>query len=164
VVASNTQFDIWAMALDADKGSAKPFPYLQTEFREAYSRFSPDGRWLAYTSDESKRNEIYVQSFPTPGGKLPVSTKGGERPVWSRDGKELYFVSPDGKMMAAEVKTGSKFEAGVPKPLFNVRLSRGMDAWFDVTGDGRFLIPVQVGQTSKAPITVVVNWQAGLRK
>ncbi len=165
VVNPNTQFDIWALPLNPGKpGDEKPFPYLLTEFGELYGRFSPDGRWLAYTSNETKRNEIYVQSFPTPGGKLPVSTNGGERSIWSGDGKELYFVSLDGKMMAAEVNTSSKFEAGVPKPLFNVRLSRGMDAWFDVTKDGRFLIPVQVEQTSKAPITVVVNWQAGLKK
>jgi hypothetical protein len=119
---------------------------------------------LAYTSDESKRNEIYVQSFPIPGRKLPISTNGGERSIWSRDGKELFFVSPDGNIMAAEVRIGATLEVGVPKPLFKVRLSRAMDAWFDVTRDGRFLIPVQVEQPSKAPITVMLNWHAGLKK
>ena len=99
-----------------------------------------------------------------PGSKFKVSMDGGERSVWSRDGKELYFVSPDEKMMAAPVKTEPKFEAGVPKPLFKVRLSRAMDAWFDVTKDGRFLVPVQVDQTMNVPIIVVVNWQAGLKK
>ena len=165
-VNPKTKFDIWVLPLNPDKpGDWKPFPYLQTEFGEWFGRLSPDGRWLAYTSDESKRHEIYVQSFPTPRGKLPVSTNGGERSVWSRDGKELYFVSPDGKMMAAEVKSGSKFETGVPKSLFNVRLPRDIDSWFDVSKDGRFLIPVQVEQPAKAPtITVVVNWQAGLKK
>ena len=167
VVNPKTLRDIWVLSFNqsgdlAVKGT--PLPYLLTEFDELYGRISPDGRWLAYTSNESKRNEIYVQSFPTPGGKLPVSTNGGERSVWRRDGKELYFVSPDGKMMAAEVKSGAKFEVGVPKPLFNVRLSRGMDPWFDVTKDGRFLIPVQLEQSANVPITVVVNWQAGLNK
>jgi len=137
---------------------------LQTEYAEWLGKISPDGRWLAYTSDESKRNEIYVHSFPMPGGKMAVSTNDGERSVWSRDGKELYFVSPDGKMMAAAVKSGSKFEAGVPKSLFNVRLPRDMASWFDVSKDGRFLIAAQVEQTARAPITVVVNWQAVLKK
>jgi hypothetical protein len=164
-VNPKTLHDIWVLPFNPDKpGDGKAFPYLITEFAEGYGRISPDGRWLAYTSDETKRNEIYVQSFPTPGGKLPVSTNGGERSIWSRDGKELYFVSLDGKMMAAKVKAGSQFEAGVPKPLFNVRLPRGIDSWFDVTKDGRFLIPVQVEQAAKAPITVVINWQAGLKK
>jgi serine/threonine protein kinase/Tol biopolymer transport system component len=161
----NTKSDIWVLPLNPDKpGDWKPFPYLQTEFAEQFARLSPDGHWLAYTSDESKRNQIYVQSFPTPGGEWQVSTNGGERSIWGRDGKELYFLSLDGTMMVAEVKSGSKFETGVPKSLFNVRLARDIDPWFDVSKDGRILIPVQVEQTAKAPITVVVNWQAGLKK
>jgi Tol biopolymer transport system component len=165
VVNPKTSFDIWLLAFNPDTpGGGTPRPYLLTEFDERNARISPDGRWLAYTSNESKRNEIYVQSFPTPGAKVPVSTNGGERSVWSRDGKELYFVSLDGKMMAAAVSSGPKFEVGVPKPLFNVRLARNMDAWFDVSRNGRFLIPVQVEQTVSAPITVVVNWQAELKK
>jgi eukaryotic-like serine/threonine-protein kinase len=153
--------DVWVLPRFGDR---KPFVYLHTEFNEQFARLSPNGRWLAYTSDESKRNEIYVQSFPTQGGKWQVSTNGGTRPVWSRDGKELYFVSLDGKMMAMEIKSGSKFEAGVPKPLFDVRLPTGRNAWFDVTKDGRFLVPVPVEQTATVPMTVVVNWQAGLKK
>ena len=165
VVNPKTRFDIWVLPRNPDKpGDGKPFPYLLTEFGEVHARVSPDGNWLAYTSDESKRNEIYVQSFPNPGRKLPISTNGGERSIWSRDGKELFFVSPDGNIMAAEVRIGATLEVGVPKPLFKVRLSRAMDAWFDVTRDGRFLIPVQVEQPSKAPITVMLNWHAGLKK
>jgi Tol biopolymer transport system component len=83
-VNPRTKFDVWVLPIFGDR---KPFPYLQTEFTERYARLSPDGHWLAYTSDESKRDEIYVQSFPTPGGKWQVSTNGGERSVWSRDGK-----------------------------------------------------------------------------
>ncbi|HEV2198456.1 MAG TPA: protein kinase [Bryobacteraceae bacterium] len=162
---AKTKNDVWVLPTFGDR---KPFPYLQTEFTERYGRLSPDGRWLAYTSDESKRDEIYVQSFPTPGGKWQVSTNGGERSVWSRDGKELYFVSLDGKMMAAEVPSGSKFEArfeaGVPKPLFDARLPGGNNRWFDVSKDGRFLIPIPAEQTANAPMTVVINWQAGLKK
>lgn len=157
-----TKNDVWVMPTFGDR---KPFPYLQTEFLERHAKLSPDGHWLAYTSDESTRDEIYVQSFPMPGGKWQVSTQGGDRPVWSRDGKELYFVSPDRKMMAAGVRSGSKFEAGVPKPLFDVRLPAGNtgNTPYDVGRDGRFLIPVQE-QTASAPMTVVVNWQAALKK
>lgn len=165
VVNPKTVYDLWVMPLTSgERGDGEPVPYLTSEFEEKYGRVSPDGHWLAYTSNESKCNEIYVQSFPTKGRKFTVSINGGERSVWSRDGKELYFISADGRMMAAEVSTGSKFEAGVPRPLFKVHLSRGMDAWFDVTKDGRFLIPVQAEQTVNAPITVVVNWQAGLKE
>jgi serine/threonine protein kinase len=165
VVNPKTLYDIWVLPLNQDKpGIGKPVPYLLTEFGELLGRISPDGHWLAYTSNESKRNEIYVQSFPIPGSKFKVSMDGGERSVWSRDGKELYFISPDERMMAAPVKTGPTFEAGVPKPLFKVGLSRAMDAWFDVTKDGRFLVPVQVDRTLNVPIIVVVNWQAGLKK
>ena len=165
VVHPKTLFDIWVLPLNhGNAGIGKPVPYLLTEFSEGYARISPDGHWVAYTSNESKRNEIYVQSFPTPGSKFKVSMDQGERSVWSGDGKELYFVSPDDTMMAAPVKTGPKFEAGVPKPLFKVRLSRAMDAWFDLTKDSRFLVPVQVDQTMNVPIIVVVNWQAVLQK
>jgi Tol biopolymer transport system component len=165
VVNPKTLFDIWVLPLNQGKpGNGKPVPYLLTEFGEGYARVSPDGHWLAYTSNESKRNEIYVQSFPMPGSKFKVSMNGGERSVWSRDGKELYFLSPDEQMMAAPVKTEPKFEAGVPKSLFKVRLSRAMDAWFDVATDRRFLVPVQVDQTMNVPIIVVVNWQTGLKE
>ena len=156
-----TKYDEWVLPLFGDR---KPSPYLHTEFNEQYARLSPNGQWLAYTSDESKRSEIYVQTFPTPGGKWQVSTSSGDHSVWSRDGKELYFVSSDGKMMAVDVKgSGAKFEAGVPKPLFDVRLPGG-NAWFDVSRDGRFLIPVQPNRTANAPMTVVVNWTAALKK
>jgi len=159
-LSPKTKGDVWAVPTFGDR---KPFPYLHTEFEERYARLSPNGQWLAYQSDESKRNEIYVQTFPTPGGKWQVSTNGGERPVWSRDGKELYFLGADGKMMAVEVKAGAKFEAGVPKPLFDAHFPGGL-AWYDVSNDGRFLIPVQLEQSANAPMTVVVNWPAGLKK
>ena len=156
-----TKGDIWVLPLFGDR---KPFPYLQTEFNERLARLSPNGQWLAYTSDESKRSEVYVQTFPTPGGKWQISTNGGSRSVWSRDGKELYFLGADGKMMAVEVKAGAKFEAGLPKALFDARFPGGNTAWYDVSPDGRFLIPIQLEQTANAPMTVVINWTAGLRK
>jgi len=157
-----TKFDAWVLPTFGDR---KAVPYLQTEFNEFYNKLSPDGQWLAYTSDESKREEVYVQTFPTPGGKWQVSSNGGSHSIWSRDGKELYFLSADGKMMAVDVKgTGTKFEAGVPKPLFDVRFPGSVNAWFDVGPDGRFLLPIQVDEAKSVPLTVVVNWTAALKK
>jgi eukaryotic-like serine/threonine-protein kinase len=163
---SKTGSDIWVLPLFGDR---KPFPYLQTEFNERQAKLSPNGQWLAYVSDETKRNEVYVQTFPTPGGKWQVSTNGGTRPVWSRDGRELFFIGGDQKMMAIEVKSdvlngGGKFDAGLPKPLFDTHFALILNGWFDVTKDGRFLIPTLVEQTASVPMTVVVNWQAGLKK
>ena len=143
-------------------GERKAYPYLQTEFNEHTAKLSPNGQWLAYASDETKRTEIYIQTFPNPGGKWPISTNGGSRPIWSRDGKELFFIGLDRKLMAVEVKSGAKFEAGLPKPLFDTLLPSG--AWYDVSKDGRFLMPVPIEQSGIVPITVVVNWTAGMKR
>jgi hypothetical protein len=153
-----TGLDLWVLPLFGDK---RPFAYLKTNFNEQHAKLSPSGQWLAYVSDESKRNEVYVQTFPTPGGKWQISTNGGDYPVWSRDGKELFYIAPDRKMMAVEVKSGPKFEAGTPTPLFTARLA---GVGFDVSKDRRFLIPIQAEQAASAPMTVVINWQAGLKK
>jgi hypothetical protein len=153
-------------------GDRKPFPYLETKFEETNAKLSPSGQWLAYVSNESKRDEVYVQSFPTPGGKRQVSISGGNLPIWSRDGKELFFIGADRKLMAVDVKSRASkdtsgkdvatFEAGVPKPLFETRLSPG--AWYDVSKEGRFLMPTQLEQAAIDPMTVVVNWTAGLKR
>ena len=157
---SKTKSDIWVYPQFGDK---KPFPFLQSEFVESEAKLSPDGRWLAYHSDESKRNEVYVVSFPDPGGKWQISTDGGHTPVWSRDGRELYFVSASNQLMSVPVKlAGTKLEAGQPKALFEVRL--GTNVNFDVSKDGRFLIPTGSREASSAPMDVVLNWQAALKK
>jgi hypothetical protein len=166
-IIERTGFDaktaaIWVLPLFGDK---KPFPFLRTEANESWAKLSPDGRLLAYTSDETKRDEIYVTTFPRPGGKLQMSTNGGSYPVWGRDGKELFYVSADAKMMAVRVKAGPKFDAGVPKPLFDVRTDlTPFGSGYDVSKDGRFLIAVPVEQSGTTPITVVVNWQAALKR
>ena len=149
-----TGADIWLKPLFGDR---KPFPYLQTEFDETYAKLSPNGKWLAYNSDETKQNEIYVQTFPAPGGKWQVSINGGTRPVWSRDGKELYFFEGDRKLMAVQVNGDATFGAGVPKALFE--LINRTNSTYDVGNDGRFLMPV-VLQNSTPYMTVVVNWTA----
>jgi Tol biopolymer transport system component len=154
-----TNSDIWVFPTSGDQ---KPFPYINTEFQETNAKLSPNGQFLAYISDESKRNEVYVQTFPEKGGKWQISIGGGDFPVWSRDGRELYFISADNKMMAVDVKAdGKKFDAGVPKVLFPVPAQ----AQFDVSKDGRFLIHVPQNQAAtNVPITVIVNWQSALKK
>ncbi len=159
VTDPKTKGDIWVLPLFGDR---KPFPYLQTDFDEENGKLSPNGQWLAYHSNDTGQYEIYVQTFPTPGGKWQISTNGGLWAAWSSNGKELFFRGGDGKMMAAEVKGGAKFEASVPKPLFQMRSAP--NGWFDVSKDGRFLIPTPVEQSASVPITVVVNWAAGLKK
>jgi len=145
---------------------------LQGPFNEGYAKLSPNGKWLAYTSDESNRSEVYVQEFAvsdgarstSASGKWQISTSGGSRPIWSRDGKELFFIGGNEKTMAMEIKNGPKFDTGPPKALFDTRIGGSTDYWFDVAKDGRFLIPVRLEQATSEPITVVVNWQAGLKK
>ena len=151
------------------EGDRKPFPFEQTEHSEFGAAFSPDGRWLAYASDESGKMEVYVRTFtgkPGPaasGGKWLISTSGGTRPRWRRDGKELFYVANDGKLMAVEIKSGANFEAGAPKLLFDTHAHWG---FYDVTADGqRFIVTMPVEQAQvRSPITVVLNWQAGLKK
>lgn len=151
---------IWVLPLSRGQadGERKLLPLLSGDFNAVRARLSPDGRWIAYDSDETGRYEIFVRTFPNPGGKWQVSSNGGARPVWSRDGKELYFVALDGNMMATNVKSrpDGSFVAGAARPLFNPH-TWGLFS-FDVTKDGRFLIPVT--QQGAAPITVVVNWKA----
>jgi serine/threonine protein kinase/Tol biopolymer transport system component len=159
VTDPQTGNDIWIIPQFGDK---KPFAYLHTEFAENNAKLSPNDQWLAYSSNESKRNEVYVETFPERGGRWPISTKGGDFPVWSRDGRELYFIGADRKLMAVEVKgNGKRFQPGVAKPLFEVAAHRQ----FDVSKDGRFLIQVPIEQSSASvPLTIVTNWQAGLKK
>ena len=158
-VEPKTANNIWVLPQFGDR---KPFVFLNSEFHEGHARLSPGVRWLAYVSDESKRYEVYVESFPEHRGKWQISTGGGDFPVWSRDGRELYFIAADRKMTAVDVKgTDTGFQAGVPKPLFEVATS----IQFDVSRDGRFLIQVPVAtQAASVPLTVVTNWQAGLKK
>jgi Tol biopolymer transport system component len=158
--APSKSSDIWIVPAHPGTGDEKPRPYLESA---EDGRLSPNGKWLAYFSKETQRNEIYIVTFPNPGGKWQVSTNGGLTPVWSRDGKQLYYVSGT-KMMAVDIKgTGTSPEPGVPQPLFDVQMGK-LNPGFDVSRDGRFLIPVAVEQTAPVPITVVVNWMAGLRR
>ncbi|MGD1069071.1 MAG: protein kinase [Bryobacteraceae bacterium] len=163
-----TSDDIWVAPMAPGSSGGKPYPYLQTEFVEGSAKVSPNGQWLAYRSTETKRAEVYVMTFPNPGGKWQISTNGGNNPVWSRDGKELFFVSADNKMMAVDIRaSGNKLEAGVPRALFDARIepgNTGFGGGFDVSKEGKFLIPAPVERTDTVPMTVVVNWPAALKK
>jgi hypothetical protein len=157
--------DLWLLPLDGDR---KPIPYLQSPFNEATGQFSPDGRWMAYASNESGQPQIYVQAIPASGAKSQISTAGGDQPRWRRDGKELFYVSADQKLMAVPVKTGAVFEIGSPQPLFEIQPVypplTGRFA-YQPTADGqRFLVTAPVSGAATPPITVVLNWQAGLKK
>jgi len=161
-----TKTDLWVLSLP-DK---KPQPFLQTEFNEAHAKFSPDGKWVAYASDEIGRPEIYVRSFPTAeGGKWQISTAGGDQPYWRKDGKELYYLAPDGKIMVVEIKTDKSFEAGVPNALFRANVTYNGLIGYDrnqyaVSADGqRFLINSIPPEVSTG-ITILFDWIAGVKK
>jgi Tol biopolymer transport system component len=158
-----TKRDLCVLPLDGDR---KPFPFLQTPFNELSGRFSPDGRWIAYGSDESGKQEAYVQTFPASGGKWQLSTKGGMPPRWSGDGKEMFYISRDGELMAVEVKIGGTFEAGIPKVLFDLSGARiSSNTNYAVTADGqRFIFVSRIEDTAPSSLAVVVNWAAALRK
>ena len=154
--------DLWILPLTGDR---KPFPYLKTNYMETSARFSPDGRWVAYVSNESGNYEIYVQSFPTPGQAIRISKEGGLDPRWLRDGGELYFVSPDGRIMAADVKTDGGFSSGVPKPLF--RFSGTTETtrrsyWPSPNGQ-RFLI-MKMSDDSAGQVQVTLGWAESLKR
>jgi hypothetical protein len=155
--------DIWVVPMSGEKsGDKKPFAYLNTKADEHLAKLAPNGKWLAYTSDESRQAEVYVGTFPTPGGKWQVSTRGGSRPIWSHDGNELYFIGADQKMMAVRIKNGATFDWEAPQPLFDVPLAAPV--WYDVHRDGRFLIPVPLNQTVTTPITLMLDWPAMLKR
>jgi serine/threonine protein kinase len=151
-------FDLWTYSV-ADR---KATPFLQTAFNEVLGRFSPDGRWVAYVSNESSREEVYVMPFPGPGGKWQVSTAGGRSPTWTRGGREVVYVAPGDEIMAVEVSTDPTFRAGIPRVLFKTHLRPPPGRQFDVTPDGeRFLVNLRPGDEVSDPVTLVQNWAAG---
>jgi Tol biopolymer transport system component len=155
-----TANDLWLLPLNGDR---KPVPYLQTPFDETTARFSPDGRWMAYQSNEAGRFQIYVQAVPPSGAKYQISSSGGTEPRWRRDGKELFYVSADQKLMAVPIKLSATVEAGPPQPLFLVYPVGGFVAvaYAPMRDGQRFLVNVPAGGEAAVapPITVVTNWQ-----
>jgi Tol biopolymer transport system component len=171
-VNPTTGVDIWVLPMgDARAGSGqvrKAQPFLRTPFNEGGPRFSPDGRWLVYMSDDSGRYEIYVQPYPGPGGKWQITTEGGAEPVWNPNGRELFYRSGD-KMMVVDIATQPGFTAGKPRILFEGRyeLSPVQNANYDISPDGqRFLMLKSSEQEQAAPtqINVVLNWFEELKR
>jgi eukaryotic-like serine/threonine-protein kinase len=127
------------------------------------AEISPDGKYFAFSSGESGREEVYVQTMPPGRGKWQISINGGAEPRWRKDGKEIYFLAPDLKTMAADIQTGQGIAAGVPHALFQTGVSVLPVRSYDVSSDGqRFLIASPARNTANAPITVVLNWWAGV--
>jgi eukaryotic-like serine/threonine-protein kinase len=156
---SRTNFDVWVLPLTGDR---TPRPLVATRFSETSARFSPNGRWIAYVSDESGRSEVYVQSFDAPTSRWQISNAGGFQPQWARDSTELFYIAPDRRLMAVGLTMdSSRFEAGAPTPLFETAVPDLENARnrYAVTGDRqRFLINTLVSDPNDATITVLVNW------
>jgi len=160
---SDTWGDIWVLPMEQNT-PGEPFLFLQTSFSESDAVFSPDGKWVAYKSNESGLDEIYIRPFPGPGGKLKVSTNGGRTPRWSDDGKELFYDQPPGEIYAVDVNThASSIEVGKAHQLFlfNVNV---INATFDVINNGQLFLVQSSGAPIKAPLTLVVNWTEQLTK
>jgi Tol biopolymer transport system component len=167
-----TSMDVLALPL---KGERKPVPIARSNFVEGSPKFSPDGKWLAYCSNESGRAEVFVQPFPGPGPKIQVSSDGGTDPLWRREGGELYYRSGD-KMMVVEVRTQSTFSAGRPRVLWEGHYSHGMSSScgapgvtsfnYDVTPDGQRFLMVKDSHQDVASnrIVVVLNWFEELKR
>jgi serine/threonine protein kinase len=163
-VGEQTGTHVWYLSLS---GERKPTRFLQTAFDELEPHISPDGHWIAYDSNESGKRQVYVCSFPGADKKIQISTTGGNSPMWRHDGQELYFLSEDGQMMAAPVSIGPKFEPGLPKALFPAIFPDwDIGGWprYSVSADGQRFLINRASEEVFSPITVVLNWAAGLKK
>ena len=160
-----TSTDIWVLPITPETG-AKPEPrvFLQTPFVEQRPQFSPDGQWVAYQSNESGQNEIYAAPFPGPGGKRQISSGGGTKPRWRKDGKEIFYHTEDGQLMAAEVLArNGTLEVGKIQKLFDgIVNARGY--LYDASADGQKFLVADEGSATARPLTLLQNWTASLRK
>ena len=161
---SLTGRNIWFLPLTGDR---KPVSFLRTRFNESHARFSPDRRWVTYVSDESGKPEVYVRAFDGSGEKIRISTEGGTRAAWRRDGSELFYLSGDNQLTAVPVRTGARFLPGPPVSLFRIT-SPGWNVYgnaFEAAPDGqRFLIQTAVPGAQSLPFTIVGNWTAELKR
>jgi hypothetical protein len=151
-------------------GDGQPFPYLDDAFYQTEGQFSPDGRWVAYISNESGRFEVYVQPFPVSGEKWKISMDGGAEARWRRDGKEIFYLAPDRTLMSVRIKSdGETLEPSAPRPLFQTRMAGpfggGVRFNYVVSPDGeRFLINTELEDSSKSPIIVILDWTAAIEE
>jgi serine/threonine-protein kinase len=163
-VTPNSGLNVWVIRMSDRKAQ----PFLQAPFNESAPRFSPDGHWLAYVSDESGRYETYVKPYPGPGGKWQISTEGGTEPAWNSNGRELFYRSGD-KMMAVDIAAQPSFTAGKPRMLFEGHYQTTPVTYpnYDVSPDGqRFLMlkPIEQAQAAPTQINVVLNWFEELKR
>jgi hypothetical protein len=164
----------WAVSIHAaragsDRRQQYLYPWLGAFQYPMPARLSPDGKLLAYASDESGRVEVYVQSFPTPGNKVLISANGGDQPAWRRDGKELYYLAPDHKLMAVAVKPGATFDGGEPQVPFQTRAPAtnllSIRNHYAPAADGlKFLVRTMPEGQSTVPLVMVLNWASGIGK
>ena len=156
--------DLWVLPLEGDK---KPIPVAVTEFTELNSQFSPDGKWIAYSSNETGRPEVYVQSFPNKGGKVQISTQGGVQPRWTIAGKEIIYADLTGNLFAVDINTEQPaLKVGISKELFKADIgSTSARCLYDVTSDGLRVVTMKLGDQNRngAPLNFVQNWTTELR-
>ncbi len=151
-LSPETGYDIWMLSLDGER-TARPF--LQSSSNESHAAFSPNGRWIAYTSDESGRQEVYVRSFPEPGAKRQVSTEGGFDPLWNPNGRELFYRR-DGQMIAVETKTEGELVLGTPRLLFESDSHSAQGASYDVSADGERFVMIDRLESVPPPRELVL--------
>jgi eukaryotic-like serine/threonine-protein kinase len=154
--------EVWALPLFGDR---KPFAVIAGQGVARESHFSPDGKWIAYASDESGRAEVYVQNFPPAGGRWQVSTDGGNDPSWNPNGKELFYLHFN-KLMAVDIRTGiDRFAQGTPHLLFEAPFGNAGRNVYAVARDGqKFLVNARFDSSDSLPMTVVLNWPASLKR
>jgi Tol biopolymer transport system component len=158
------KISVWVLPFSGDRN---PYAFVETQFNAQMAKFSPDGRWVAYVSNDSGNDDVYVAPFPGPGGRVQVSMGGGSQPRWRQNGRELFFLSPDKAVMAAEIAESQEGGLRVVaiRRLFALNPMGGVPGYiYDVTADGQGFIAAQdVGHTSMIPIIVITNWSAGLK-
>jgi hypothetical protein len=168
-IAPNTQRDLWTLRFTLEgkvSQKANPSLYLRTKFNEGNARFSPEQspRWVAYQSDKTGRYEIYVRGFPEPRGEVLVSTGGGQYPEWGVDGRELFYVAPDNKLMAVDLKiTADAVQRSTPGALFPLPIIENGWSPYETIDGQRFLVRA-VPQQASPPLTLIVTWPALLKK
>ncbi len=157
-----TGWDLWSYVVD----DAEARPILVSDFDQYDGVLSPDGRWLAYTSNESDRNDVYVQGFPESSGRWMISTGGGSQPRWRKDGREIFYIAPNDTFMAVPVQAESSFTFGTPLELFQTRTKADIGGVYDVTADGqRFLVNIlPVDLESRLEVVLVLNWTEALSR
>ena len=166
VDAATRRNDLWILPDPlGHPGEAKPYLFLHSQFNAQEGQFSPDGRWIAYSSDESGRFEVYATPFPGPGGKRQISTAGGSNSRWRGDGKEIFYLSPDGQLMTAELSArNGALEIGQIQTMFGLVRPQYLGSVYDISADGRRILAVTPQRNASEGMTIMQNWTAGLKR